>query len=434
MSWLNLVSLIGLCILVLLAWAFGGFRRPFPTRTVLGAFALMILLGACVFLLPMSRRVLVSVNDVVLALLGAAGEGAEFLFGPLAVGPGQQTAAGEPSIGFVLATQALPAVVFFAAAMALLYHLGIVQPLVRLFARIFRRTLALSGAEALAGAANVFVGVESVAAIRPFVERMTRSELLTLLTCCMATVASTTLALYVLFLGESFPQITGHLVSASVLSIPAAVAMSKVMCPERETPLTWGALPADATERRAEHAMGALAAGAWDGLRLAAGIAVLLVAVLGLVGLLDRGLVALTTPFAESLGGPIGLGRALGWVFTPVAWLLGVEGADLAEAGRLLGTRLVMTEVVAYRELGVLAAEGSVSPRTLVVLSYALCGFAHFASTGIFVGGIAALAPSRRDDLAGLAPRALVAATLATLATGALAGAFYHGQAGILGL
>jgi CNT family concentrative nucleoside transporter len=219
-----------------------------------------------------------------------------------------------------------------------------------------------------------------------------------------------------------------------VSRIPAAVAMSKVMFPETETPLTWGALPPDATERRAEHAMGALAAGAWDGLRLAAGIAVLLVAVLGLVGLLDRGLIALTTPFAESLGGPIGLGRALGWLFTPVAWLLGIEGADLAEAGRLLGTRLVMTEVVAYRELGVLAAEGSVSPRTLVVLSYALCGFAHFASTGIFVGGIAALAPSRRDDLAGLAPRALVAATLATLATGALAGAFYHGQVGLLGL
>jgi CNT family concentrative nucleoside transporter len=401
---------------------------------VLGAFVLTALLGACVFWLPLSRRVLVSINDTALAILGAAGEGAEFLFGPLAVGPGQQTAAGEASIGFVLATQALPAVVFFAAAMALLYHLGVIQPLVRLFARLFRRTLALSGAEALAGAANVFVGVESVAAIRPYVERMTRSELLTLLTCCMATVASTTLALYVLFLGESFPQITGHLVSASVLSIPAAVAMSKVMLPETETPLTWGALPPDATERRSEHAMGALSAGAWDGLRLAAGIAVLLIAVLGLVGLLDRVLVALSTPFAESLGGPLGLGRILGWLFTPIAWLLGIEGADLAESGRLLGTRLVLTEVVAYRELGVLAAEGGVSPRTLVVLSYALCGFAHFASTGIFVGGIAALAPSRRDDLAALAPRALAAATLATLATGALAGVFYHGQEGLLGL
>ncbi len=178
--------------------------------------------------------------------------------------------------------------------------------------------------------------------------------------------------------------------------------------------------------------MAALTAGAWDGLKLAAGIATLLIAVLGVVALIDLGLTRISSPFAESLGGPIDLGRLLGWLFTPLAWLLGVELADLAQAGRLIGERSVLTEIPAYRQLAELAQSGSISPRTLLILSYALCGFAHVASVGIFVGGIAALAPSRRDDLAALGLRALVGATLATLMTGALAGVFFHGQLGVL--
>jgi CNT family concentrative nucleoside transporter len=432
MSALNLVSLAGWLALALLAWCLGGCRRSLPWRTLFGSAALTFALGGLVFLLPLSRRLLVWVNDAVLAALASSNAGAVFLFGPLALGPGQTTAAGEPSIGFVLAAQVLPAVIFFAALMAMLYHLGLVEPVVRAFARLFHRTLVLSGAESLAGAMHVFFGVETAAAVRPYLSRMTRSELLTVVTCNLATVASTTLAIYVLFLKDSFPQIAGHLVSASVLSIPAAVMMSKLILPERESPETMGSVPTMSREGRSTNAMAALASGAHDGLKIAAGITVILIAVLGLVALADALLGRLTAPLA--LGAPLELGGILGWLFTPLAWLLGIEGADVATAGRLLGQRLVLTEVVSYQELGVLAVAGELSPRTLIVLSYALCGFAHVGGMSIAVGGFAALAPGRLDDLTRLALRALVAATLATLSTGALAGVFYHGQPGLLGL
>jgi CNT family concentrative nucleoside transporter len=433
-SWLNLVSLTGCVALVLLAWLIGGCRRPFPRRTTLGSGLLLLLIGAVVFWLPPTRILLVWLNDLVFAMLNSSTAGAEFLFGPLALSPGQSTARGEPSVGFVLAAQLLPAVVFFAALMAVLYHLGLIQPVVRLLGRLFRRTLELSGAEALGGSSNVFFGVESATTVRPYLERMTRSELLTVLTCGMSTVASTTLAIYVLFLGDVFPQIAGHLISASVLSIPAAAMMSKLILPEAGEPETRGDVPPLVASERHGNAMAALAAGAWDGLKLAAGIATLLIAVLGVVALADLLLVKLSSPLSEPLGGPIDLRRLLGWIFTPLAWLLGIEAGDAVQAGHLLGDRLVRTEIPAYRDLAGLAADASVSMRTLLILSYALCGFTHVASVGIFVGGFAALAPSRRDDLAALGLRALAGATLATLMTGALAGLFFHGQSGLLGL
>ena len=431
---LNLVSIVGWFALALLAWLIGGCRRPVPWRTIAGSSLLTFGLGAIVFLLPATRSFLVLANNAILAALASSNVGAVFLFGPLALSPGQSTGGGEPSVGFVLAAQVLPAVIFFAALMAMLHHLRLIEPVVRLFGRVFRRTLQLSGAEALAGAIHIFFGVETAAAIRPYLPRMTQSELLTVVTCNLATVASTTLAIYVIFLRDVFPQIAGHLLSASVLSIPTAVLASKLILPETEVPETLGAVPPVANDRRQPNFMAALTAGALDGLKVAAGITVVLIAVLGLVGLVDAGLAKLSSPLAADLGGPLSLGRVLGWVFTPLAWLLGIEGADLAAAGRLLGQRLVLTEVVSYQELGVMAAAGDVSPRTLLVLSYALCGFAHIGGMSIAIGGFSALAPTRLGDLTKLAFRALAAATLATLATGALAGAFYHGQAGLLGL
>jgi len=393
----------------------------------------MATMGVVIFWLPLSRQLLLALNDVVIAVLERGNAGAVFLFGPLALSPGDRTTAGEPSIGVVLAAQILPAVIFFAAVMAALYHLRVIQPLLRLFGRAFRKSLGLSGAEALAGASNIFFGVESAATVRPYLARMTRSELLLLLTCGMSTVASTTLAIYVLFLKDVFGQIAGHLISASFLSIPAAVLASKLILPESGRPETLGEVPPLDESARSGNLMAALAAGAWDGLRLAAGIATLLIAVLGVYEVLNLGLSWLTSFFVGSGGEPIDFNRLLGWIFTPVAWLIGIESADLTEAGRLLGGRLVLTEIPAYRELATLAAEESISPRTLMILSYALCGFTHVASMGIFVGGVAALAPDRRDELTALGPRALLGATIATLLTGAVAGLFYRGQLGLLG-
>jgi len=434
MTLANLESLVGCFVLAFLAWAAGGFRRPLPWRTVLGAGALLVVLGAAVFLLPPTRALLVAVNDSVIAVLDAGNAGARFLFGPLALNQGEATARGEPSVGFVLAAQVLPAVIFFSALMALLYHLRLIQPLVRVFGRIFHKTMGLSGAEALSGSANIWVGVESALVVRPYLERMTASELLMVLTCGMCTVASTTLAIYVTFLKMPFPQIAGHLISASVIAIPAGALMSKLILPETGRPETAGILPALEEAERERNSLAALAAGAWDGLKLAAGIATLLIAVLGLVGLADLFLGKLTAPFAAGLGGPLSLSRILGWPFLPVAWLLGLPSADVGVAARILGERAVLGEVIAYRHLADLALERAVSERTMLILSYALCGFAHLASVGIFVGGTAALAPSRRSDLAALGFKAFVAATLATLLTGAVAGVFYHGQPGALGL
>lgn len=180
--------------------------------------------------------------------------------------------------------------------------------------------------------------------------------------------------------------------------------------------------------------MAALMDGSREGLKLAAGIATLLIAVLGFVALMDYGLIKLTTPLSDALAGPVDLRRILGWLFTPLAWLLGLPEADLPAAGRILGGRAILTEVVAYQELGRLGAEGAISPRAILILSYTLCGFAHVASVGVFIGGIGALAPARRSDLSALGVRALVGATLATLMTGALAGFYYYGQPGILGI
>jgi len=434
MSGLNLVSLLGCAALIALAWLMGGCRRPVPWRTVRGASVLLLVIGVVVFWLPPTRALLRLLNDAVVAVLQSGNAGAGYLFGPLAYSPGESTPAGESSIGFILAAQILPAVVFFASVMAAGYHLRLIQPAVRFFGLLFRRTLALSGAEALAGSANIFFGVESATTVRPYLERMTRSELLTVLTCGMSTVASTTLAIYVMFLRGALPQIAGHLISASFLSIPAAAMMSKLLLPETGRPATLGEVPPIDEGQRHGNLMSALTAGSWDGLRLAAGIATLLIAVLGVVGVFDLLLTTATTPLAGALGGPVDLSRLCGWLFTPVAWLLGIEAGDLREAGTLLGGRMVLTEIVAYQQLSTLAAEGAVSARTLLILSYALCGFTHVASVGIFVGGIAGLAPSRRDDLAALGLRALAGATLATLLTGALAGLFYHGQSGVLGL
>jgi CNT family concentrative nucleoside transporter len=237
----------------------------------------------------------------------------------------------------------------------------------------------ISGAESLCSAANIFVGVESALVIRPYLERMTRSELLTILGSGMATVASTTLGIYVGFLQKSFPQIAGHLLSASVLSIPAVVVMTKLLLPETETPETLNSIPREDEAARSRNLMGAIIAGAMEGVKLAAGISAMLIAMLGLVSLVDK---ALAWPsrwmgFAE----PISLVKILSWFFYPFAALLGIASADLAEASRTLGERVILTEVVSYQDLAQMIDGGQLSdPRTVVILSYALCGFAHVAS------------------------------------------------------
>lgn len=412
----HLISLLGFFVFAGIAWLCSAHRQRINWKTVGGGLALQLLIGLLVFRAPGSRQFFLKLNDGVLALLDVSKSGMNFLLGPLAASPG------EPgSLGFILAFQALPIAIFFSALAAALYHLRILQIVVRFFARIFHRTLGISGAESLSGAANIFVGVESALVVRPYLDKMTQSELLGLLSAGMATAASTTLGLYVILLGKSFPQIAGHLLSASIIAIPAAVVMAKLLLPETEVPETATSIPKDYEQARASNLMSAIIEGANDGLRLAVGISTLLVAGLSFVALFDK--------LLGLLPGGLSIVKILSWIFYPFAALLGIVRADIAEAAKLLGERVVLTEVFSYQDMAQMIASGQlVDPRTVVILSYALCGFTHVASVAIFVGGTAALAPSRRDDLARLGFRALLAATLATLMTGCVAGVFSDGS------
>ncbi len=416
------ISALGFFAFAGLAWLVSSNRKAVPWRTVAWGISLQLIIGVIIFRLPFSRQLFIWLNDGVLALLSTTNNANAFLFGPLAAGPGQ-----SGSIGFILVFQVLPVIIFFSALTALLYHFGILQPIVRMFARIFHRSMGTSGAESLCGASNIFVGVESALVVRPYLEKMTRSELLTILTAGMSTVASSTLGLYVVFLSNAFPQIAGHLLSASLLSIPAAIVISKIMLPENEQPETMADIPEQTSTAEADNFMGAIIHGAMEGLKLAAGIVALLVAILSLVALLDT-LLAIPGQWL-GLETPLTLSRILSWIFYPLAALLGIAPADIPLAAQLLGERVIMTEVVSYQNMATMVAAGNFSdPRSVVIMSYALCGFAHVASVSIFVGGIAVIAPSRRDDLAALGFRALLAATLATLMTAAVAGMLASGE------
>jgi len=416
------VSVVGFMVFAGIAWLLSSNRRKIAWRTIAWGVALQLLIGLIIFRLPVSHRVFLWLNDAVLALLNASKSGSVFLFGPLAASPGE-----SGSIGFILVFQVLPVVIFFAAITSALYHLRVLQIFVRLFARLFHRTMKISGAESLSSAANIFVGIESALVVRPYLEKMTRSELLLLLTTGMATVASSTLGIYVAFLTGIFPQIAGHLISASILSIPASVVAAKLLIPETEIPETLATVPAEDESTRSKNLISAIIQGAMDGLKLAAGISALLIAILGIVALIDKLLSACSSWLGMSE--PLSLVRILSWVFYPTAFLLGVQSSDVPIVSRLLGERVILTEVFSYNHLAQLISSGQVTDtRTVVILSYALCGFAHVAAVAIFVGGTAALAPSRRDDLASLGLRALLAATLATLMTGSVAGIFSGGE------
>jgi CNT family concentrative nucleoside transporter len=415
------VSVAGFLIFAGIAWLLSSNRRQIAWKTICWAVALQLVIGFIIFRLPGSQRILLWLNDAVLVLLNASRSGSVFLFGPLAAGPGE-----SGSLGFILVFQVLPVVIFFAAFTAMLYHLRVLQIFVRLFAKLFHRTMKISGAESLSSAANIFVGIESTLVIRPYLEKMTRSELLLILVTGLGTVASSTLGVYVAFLSGVFPQIAGHLISASILTIPACVITAKLLIPETETPETLAAVPPEDESARSKNLISSIIEGAMDGLKLAAGVSALLIAILGIVALVDKILGAGSSWLG--MNEPLSFVRILSWCFYPFAFLLGLQTSDVPIAARLLGERVILTEVFSYNHLAQSISSGQITdPRTVVILSYALCGFAHVAAMAIFVGGTAALAPSRRDDLAGLGVRALLAATLATLMTGCVAGIFSNG-------
>jgi CNT family concentrative nucleoside transporter len=427
----NFVSFLGIFILMAFAWAFSTNRKVINLRVILWGVGLQLLFALFIFVAPGGANVFLFINDVVIKVLDNASAGTRFVFGRLALPPGTTNEFGEESIGFILAFQALPTIIFFASLVAALYYIGVMPRLIRIFSYAFTRLMRISGAESLCASSNIFVGVESAVTIRPYLEKMTRSELCTILTVGMASIASSVMALYVFILQGQYPTIAGHLVSASILSAPAAVVMSKLLMPETESPETLGQDIKPFYEKESSI-IEAIIKGANEGMKLVLGIVALLMAFLGIVALIDS--------LLTGAGGLVGvkfdmsLTGLLGYLFYPFALVIGVPPADAMEVARLLGQRTVMTEVKGYQELAVLLQNGALeSPRSAFLSAYALCGFAHVASLAIFVGGIAALVPKRIGDLSALGPRALVAATLACLMTAAVAGTFFRSGSILLG-
>jgi CNT family concentrative nucleoside transporter len=426
----NLVSFAGIFMLIAFAWALSTDRRAVNLRLIIFGVGLQMLFAVFIFVVPFGTRFFLIVNDVVVRVLDSASAGTKFVFGRLALPPGATNEMGEESIGFILAFQALPTIIFFASIVAALYYLGVMSRLVRVFSRVFTWFMGISGAESLCAASNIFVGVEAATTVRPYLKDMTRSELCTILTAGMATIASSVLALYVFILQGQFPTIAGHLVSASILSAPAAIVMSKVLLPETGKPETLGVEVTPHYERESS-VMEAIINGANAGLKLIFGIVALLIAFLGILALFDSGL-----GWAGGLIGIKGLSftTILGYICYPFALVIGVPPVDAMEVAKLIGERVVATEVKSYQDLAVLLSKGVLEhPRSAFLATYALCGFAHVASLAIFVGGIAALVPERTKDLSDVGFRALLAATLACLMTAAVAGTFYMKGSILLG-
>ena len=423
MSIENLWSALGIVGLLVIAWLCSTSRRRINFRVLFWGMGLQLLVALAIFQAPGSGAFMLWFNKAFNRFVECAQAGPAFLLGPL-VNPANTG-------GFVLLLQGLPLVIFFAALMSVLYYLRIMPWIIRGFSFVFTSLMRISGAESLCVSSSIFTGIEAMTTVRPFLSRMTRSELFTIMTAGMCTIASTMLGVYVLFLKDMFPTIAGHLVSASLLSAPAGVVIAKLMLPETGEPLTLGK-QVHIPPSEESGLMEALINGALAGVQLLTGIAALLLAMVGLVALLNAGVGYI----GHLAGHTWSLEGALGLLFYPFALLVGVPPADASWVGLMLGKRVVLTELPVYQELGaMLAAPGFVhSPRSVVILVYALCGFAHVPSVAVFAGGLSALAPERKNDIAALAFRALAAATLACLLTGAVAGLFYTDQSVLLGV
>lgn len=445
------ISFVGIFILVGVAWLLSTDRKNVDWRPVLWGIGLQLLFGAVVLSEAASYFFFTVVDTGVNQLISFAGDGATFVF--QSVEPHQVLdASGEPQfyVGTgngisppvkTFAFWILPTIVFFSSLMSLLYYIGVMQVVVRVLAWAMVNTLGTSGAESLSAAGNIFVGqTEAPLLIRPFVKDMTRSELMAVMTGGFATVAGGVLGAYVSFL-KDVPNIAGHLVIASIISAPAALAVAKVMVPETETPKTRGdaSMPEVKPGEAPANAIEAAARGASDGMQLAINVAAMLIAIVGLVAMFDWviGLVPVTfcddgavlgqyTCAAGVAGKPLSMSVLLGWLFAPVAFVMGVPWAETGVVGRLLGEKVVLTELLAYIHLGELINSDvpQISRRSAIIASYALCGFANFASIGIQLGGIGGMAPERMGDLAALGLRAMIAGVIAACMTGAVAGLY----------
>jgi len=399
------VSCLGLVVMIAIAWAASVDRRRIPWRTIASGLALQLALAVLLLKTPIGSLFFDAMNAIVRAMMACTDAGVRFVFGALA------------ETGFSFVVNVLPIILVMGSVFAVLYHLGVLQRIVDGLGYALSRTMGTSGAESLAAVANIFVGMaESALIVGPYLERMTRSELFTLMTVGMATVAGSVMLAYVGILGGG--DYAGHLATASLLSAPAGILVAKVMIPESEVPTTRAGARVP-VERTSVNVIDAAVQGALAGLRLAAYVGALLIAFVALIALLNGGL--------GWLGGWIGVEdltfqRVFGVVLAPLAWLMGVPWEDAPAVGALLGVKTVLNEFLAYRDLADLIADGALAPRSAIIASYALCGFANFGSLAILLGAIGGLAPGRRADVAQMGLRSILAGSLAAFMTACVVG------------
>jgi CNT family concentrative nucleoside transporter len=407
----RLQPLTGLILILAIAYCFSTNRRAIDRRTVAWGLALQIVFALLVLKTAAGQRVFQSLASVINKLLDFAFVGSSFVFGPLGSKDAwpriMTTVLGPEGVqyGVIFAFQVLPTIIFIAALFAILYYFGIMQIVVRAFAVMMRRVMRASGAESLNVAASIFMGqTEAPLTIRPFIPKMTESELMTIMTAGMAHISGGIMAAYILFGIRA-----EHLLTAVIMTAPGTLMMAKIFVPETQVPETMGTVKLE-VERTDVNVIDAAGRGTGEGLALALNVGAMLISFLALIALVNAIL---------GLAG-LSLEQIFGWVFSPIAWAMGVPWRDAGVVGNLLGTRMALNEFVAYSQLGPMQA--TLDPKSFTIATFALCGFANFSSIGIQIGGIGALAPSRRHDLARLGLRAMLAGTLANFVTATIAG------------
>jgi CNT family concentrative nucleoside transporter len=408
----RLTGVLGILLILLVAYLFSTDRKAIRPRTVLVGLALQICFAILVLRVSYGVRVMSLLGDAANKLLSYSYAGSQFVFGDLG--------SRGSKYGVLFAFQILPIIIFLAAFFAILYHYGIMQFIVRQLAKVMVSFMGASGAESLDVAASIFMGqTEAPLTIRPFLPKVTRSELMTIMTSGMAHISGAVMGAYIAYGIEA-----RHLLTAVIMTAPGTILISKMLVPETETPLTAGVKHLNEVqfEERGSNVLDAAAKGTIDGLHLALNVAAMLISFLAIVALMD-GILGGTHNFLASHGFvwfPSSLESIFGVLFAPVAWVIGVPWHDCLRIGNLLGTRMVLNELVAFTMLG--AQKASLDPRSFTIATFALCGFANLSSIGIQIGGLSALAPSRRHDLAKLGFRAMIAGTLANLMSASIVG------------
>ncbi|TMH88040.1 MAG: nucleoside:proton symporter [Betaproteobacteria bacterium] len=412
---LVLHSLVGFFLLHAIAWALSEDRRTIVWRPVIAGMLLTFGLGLVLLKAPYAKGAFLALNGALDALEKATRDGTAFVFGFLGGGP-LPFAETYPGASFVLAFRALPLVLVVSALSALLFHWRVLPWIVRGFSLVLEKTMGVGGAIGLSSAANVFVGmVEAPLIVKPYIRNMSRGELFILMSCGMATVAGTVMALYASILSKVIPDALGHILIASIISTPAAIAISVLMVPGKAS-ATEGKLASQA----ATSSMDAVTRGTVDGAQLLVNIVAMLLVLVSLVSLANQVLALLP----EIAGAPVTLQRLFGIALAPLVWIMGIPWAEATAAGALMGTKTVLNELLAYVDLARLP-ESALSPRSRLMMTYALCGFANFGSLGIMIGGLATMAPERRDEIVSLGGKTILSGTLATCVAGSVVGMLY---------